>query len=64
LGLIREKLATTQASAVALNLIVMNLDKLLELYWVIFSCWLQLLLVHRAVCNSHVAVLSDQSAAA
>ena len=64
LDLIREKLATTQGSAIALNVLVMNLDKLLELLFVLLSCWLQLLLAHRAACNSHVTVLRDHPAAA
>jgi hypothetical protein len=42
----------------------MNLDKLLELLFVLFACWLQLLLAHRAYCYFHVAVLSEDSAAA
>lgn len=64
LGLIREKLAITQGSAIALNVLVMNLDKLLELLFVFLAYWLQLLLAHGASCNSHVAVLSDQPAVA
>jgi IS5 family transposase len=42
LDLIREKLSTTQGSAIALNVLVMNLDKLLELLFVLLACWLQL----------------------
>jgi hypothetical protein len=34
LGLIREKLAITQGSTIALNILVMNLEKLLELLFV------------------------------
>lgn len=64
LGLIRETLAITQRSAIALNVLVMNLDKLLERLFVILAYWLELLLDHGASCNSHVAVLSDQPAAA
>jgi hypothetical protein len=64
LDLIREKLATTQGSAIALNVLVMNLDKLLELLYVLLACWLQLLLAHRAACNSHMAVLREHPAAA
>lgn len=64
LDLIREKLSPTQGSAIALNVLVMNLEKLLGLLFVLLSCWLQLLLAHRAACNSHVAVLSDHPAAA
>ena len=36
LGLIREKLAVTQGSTIALNVLVMNLEKLLELLFVFF----------------------------
>jgi transposase, IS5 family len=64
LDLIREKLATTQGSAIALNVLVMNLEKLLELLFVLLAFWLQLLLGYRAACGSHVAVLNDQLAAA
>jgi hypothetical protein len=44
LGLIREKLAVTQGSTIAINVLVMNLQKLLELLFVLFAYWLQLLL--------------------
>jgi len=37
LGLIREKLAGTQRSTIALNVLVMNLKKLLELLFVFFG---------------------------
>jgi hypothetical protein len=43
LGLIREKLALTQGSTIAMNISVMNLEKLLELLFVLFTCWLHLL---------------------
>lgn len=43
LDLIRQKLATTQCSAIALNVLVMNLEKLLGLLFVLLSLWLQLL---------------------
>ncbi len=64
LDLIREKLTTTQGSAIALNDLVMDLDKLLEFLFVLLAYWLQLLLGHRAACHSHVAVLNDQPAGA
>ncbi|MCP9834065.1 hypothetical protein KBY95_07000 [Cyanobium sp. Aljojuca 7A6] len=64
MGLIRVKLATTQRSAMALTVLVMNFDKLLGLLFVLLACWLKLLLAHRAACNSHVAVLNDQPATA
>jgi hypothetical protein len=62
LHLSREKLATTQGSAIAFNFLVMNLEKLLELLSVFLACWLQLLLASIAACNSHFAILNDQSA--
>jgi IS5 family transposase len=44
LGLIREKLAATQGSTIAMNVLMMNLEKLLELPFVLVEYWLQLLL--------------------
>jgi hypothetical protein len=44
LGLIREKLAVTQGSTIALNVLVMNLEKLLELLFVFITALLRLLL--------------------
>jgi IS5 family transposase len=44
LGLIREKLLATQGSTIAINVLVMNLQKLLELLFVLFAYWLQLLI--------------------
>ena len=46
LGLIREKLSATQGSTIALNVLVMNLEKLLELLFVFFRALLLLLLVN------------------
>jgi transposase, IS5 family len=46
LGLIREKLAVTQGSTIAMNVLVMNLEKLLELIFVFFTALLYLLLVN------------------
>ncbi|MFM7641219.1 MAG: transposase, partial [Cyanobium sp.] len=63
LDLIREKLSTTQGSAIALNVLVMNLDKLLELLFVLLACWLQLVLAHIAAFDSREAVLNKQLAA-
>ncbi len=42
LGLIREKLAVTQGSTIALTVLVMNLEKPLEFLFVLISSWLQL----------------------
>lgn len=64
LDLIREKLATTPGSAITLNVLVMNLEKFLELLYVLSAFWLQLLRWHRAVCGSDVALLNNQPAAA
>ncbi|UPH89136.1 hypothetical protein [Synechococcus sp. NB0720_010] len=44
LGLIRETLPATQGSTIAVNVLVMNLEKLLKLLFVIFASWLDLLL--------------------
>jgi len=50
--LIREKLAITQGSSIAINILVMNLQKLLELLFVFFvflwQCFATFLGVHRA----------------
>jgi hypothetical protein len=46
LGLIREKLAITPGSTIALNVLVMNLEKLLELLFVLFTALLRLFLVN------------------
>jgi hypothetical protein len=57
LGLIREKLAVTQGSTIAINVLVMNLQKLLELLFVLFSHWLQLLLSNEQGERSRFAIL-------
>jgi IS5 family transposase len=44
LGLIREKLAVAQGATIALNVLVMNLEKLLERLFVLFAALLHLLL--------------------
>jgi hypothetical protein len=43
LGLIREKLAVTQGSTIAINVLVMNLQKLLEFLFALFAYWLKLI---------------------
>jgi len=48
LGLIREKLAITQGSTIALNVLAMNLEKLLALLFVLFTASLRLLLGNEA----------------
>jgi len=48
LGLIREKLAVTQGATIALNVLVMNLEKLLELLFVLISALLRILLVNES----------------
>jgi hypothetical protein len=64
LGLIREKLPTTQGSTIALNVLVMNLEKLLELLFVIFTSWLYLLLGDQPAKESRLVCLSAQSSPA
>ena len=53
LGLTREKLAVTQGSSIAMNVLVMNLQKLLELLFVLLAFWVNLLL------NDGVALTSQ-----
>ena len=60
LGLIREKLAVTQGSTIALNVLVMNLEKLLELLFVLFASWLDLYLINQPGKGSRFACLSTQ----
>jgi hypothetical protein len=64
LGLIREKLAVTQGSTIALNVLVMNLEKLLELLFVFFAALLRLLLVNESGQNVRTLPLKPQMAAA
>ena len=47
LDLTREKLAVTQSSSIAMNVLVMNLQKLLELLFVLLAFWVNLLLNDR-----------------
>ena len=60
LGLIREKLAVTQGSTIALNVLVMNLEKLLELLFILFASWLHLFLINHPDKGSRFACLSTQ----
>ena len=60
LGLIREKLSVTQGSTIAMNVLVMNLQKLLELLFVLFAYWLQLLLSNEPVLSPRISRLSTQ----
>ena len=64
LGLIREKLAVTQGSTIALNVLVMNLEKLLELLFVFFTVLLRLLLVKEGGRSIRTIPLKPQIAAA
>ena len=60
LGLICEKLPATQGSTIALNVLVMNLEKLLELLFVLFAFWLHLLLRNQPNKGSRFVCLSTQ----
>jgi hypothetical protein len=64
LGLIREKLAVTQRSAIALSVLVMNLEKLLGLLFAFFACLLQLLISDDAISRVEKELPSNQLAAA
>lgn len=60
LGLIREKLPATQGSSIAMNVLVMNLQKLLELLGLFFVlCW-QLLVTSVRALSSNSRGLSYQ----
>jgi hypothetical protein len=63
LGLIREKLAVTQGATIALNVLVTNLEKLLELLFVLFATLLRLLLVNESGQRVHTLPLKPQMAA-
>ncbi len=64
LALIREKLAITQGLTIAMNVLVMNLAKLLELLFVLLACWLYLLMANSSAWKSETALFSNQPAAA
>jgi len=64
LGLIREKLAVTQGSTIAMNVLVMNLEKLMELLFVLFMSLLRLLLVNEGGQSIHTVPMKSQIAAA
>ena len=54
LGLIPEKLAVTQGSTIAMSLLVMNFEKLLELLFVFIAALLHLLLgddIVQSICS-------------
>jgi hypothetical protein len=46
-------IALAQGSTIAMNILVMNLEKLLELLGVLFTCWLHLLWARESVNNAH-----------
>jgi hypothetical protein len=53
LGLICEKLPLTHGSTIAMNILVINLEKLLKLLFVLFTCWLHVLWARVQVNNAH-----------
>jgi IS5 family transposase len=64
LGLIREKLAATQGSSIAMNILVMNLQKLLELLFAFFVFLWQLLAASLGVQSANNGVLRYRLTAA
>jgi len=64
LGLIREKLSATQGSTIALNVMVMSLERLLELLFVFFAALLRLILVNEGGRSMRTLPLENQVAAA
>lgn len=64
LGLIRDKRSATPGSTIALNVLVMNLEKLPELLFVLFATFLRLLLVNENGQSVRTLPLNHQAAAA
>lgn len=64
LALFREKLSIIQGSTIGLSVLVMNLEKLLDLLFVLLGCWLQLLMALSSPFKSEVALVGAQPAAA
>jgi hypothetical protein len=60
LGLIREKLSVTQGSTIAMNVLVMNLQKLLELLFILIAYWLERLLGNEPEKNPQFAYVTNQ----
>jgi IS5 family transposase len=63
LGLVREKLALTQGATIALNVLLMNLEKLLELLVVLFATLLRLFLINESGKSVRTLPLNPQMAA-
>lgn len=59
-----ESAAQRLSPTIALDVLIMNLEKLLELLFVLFTCWLHLLMAHSAAWKSEMALISDQPTAA
>ena len=53
-------IALTQGSTIAMNILVMNLEKLLELLFVLFTWWLHLLWASESVNNAHSDYFNQQ----
>lgn len=60
LGLIREKLIATQGSSIAMNILVMNLQKLLQLLFVFIGLFWQLLIATTKTHHANRVALSNQ----
>ena len=63
MGLIREKHAVTQGSTIALNVLVMNFEKILELLFVLVTALPHLLLVNEGGLSIRTVPLKPQIAA-
>jgi hypothetical protein len=59
LGLIREKFALTQGSAIAMERLVVNLKKLLGLLFILFTGWLYLLWARVVTNDAHSQPISE-----
>jgi len=63
LAFIREKLSIAQGSTIALNAVVTNLENLVELLFILLSCWRQLHMALRAARKSQMAQVVDLTVA-
>ncbi len=62
LGLILEKIPLTQGLTIAMNVLVRNLEKLLDLLSVLFTCWLHLFWARGSMNNAHSAPFAEYGA--
>jgi IS5 family transposase len=64
LGLMREKLTVTQRSAIAMTILAMNIEKLLQLLFILRALWLEIMGSHNRAQRGHNLPQSMHAAAA